>query len=81
MSHSKIFTMYKQLRCVKGPVLLIQSSRISNTQGNNRITKRRPSEDLILMVSKKPEPDHGKTKASSTSIAGLIGYLLVEDWK
>jgi hypothetical protein len=40
---------------MKGPVLLIQSFRKSMAQGNNRITKRNPNEDPILMVWQKPE--------------------------
>lgn len=40
---------------MKGPVLMIQSYRLSMIQGSNRITRRRPGEDLILMVSQKPE--------------------------
>jgi hypothetical protein len=43
------------LGCVKGTDLLIQSFSISGTQGNNRITRRRPDGDPILMVSQKPE--------------------------
>jgi hypothetical protein len=34
------------------PVLLIQSCM---TQGNNRITWRKPNENPILMMSQKPE--------------------------
>jgi hypothetical protein len=37
------------------PVLLSQDYRIYWTQGNNRITRRSPSEDPVLMVSQKPE--------------------------
>jgi hypothetical protein len=40
---------------MKGTVLVIQSCRISMTQGNNRIIRKRPSEDPMLMVSQKPE--------------------------
>jgi hypothetical protein len=40
---------------MKGPVLLIQSYRISVTQGNNTITRKRPGKDPILIVSQKPE--------------------------
>jgi hypothetical protein len=43
-----------RFRRVKGPVLPIQSCRISMTRGNNRTT-RSPSEDPVLMVSQKPE--------------------------
>lgn len=39
----------------KGPSLLIQSCTISMAQGNSKITRRSPCEDLILVVSQKPE--------------------------
>ena len=55
LSHPQFYILCELLECVKGSVLLIQSCRISTTQGNNRITGRSPSEDPILMVSQKPE--------------------------
>ncbi|EDM11927.1 rCG63642 [Rattus norvegicus] len=46
--------MQDQLEHVKGLVLQIQSfSRISMTQGNNRISERRTSEDPVLIVQQK----------------------------
>lgn len=54
MGHPKIYIIYKQLVFMKGPVLLLQSCRVSMTQCNNRIT-RNPSEVPILMLSQKPE--------------------------
>jgi hypothetical protein len=38
------------LEYVKGPVLQIQSCRISITQGGNKISKRSPGEDPVLIV-------------------------------
>ena len=55
LAHPKIYIIYELLGCVKGPVLLIQSCKISMTQGNNRMTRRQPSEDPVLMVSQKSE--------------------------
>jgi hypothetical protein len=52
--HPKIY-IFKWLGHVKGSILLIQSFRLSMTQGNNRITGKRPKKDPILMVSQKPE--------------------------
>jgi hypothetical protein len=43
------------LSWIKRQVLLIQSCKISMTQGNNRITERSPGEDPILTMSQKPE--------------------------
>ena len=40
---------------MKGSVLQIQNYRISMTQGNNRISKRSPSEDPVLIVQQQPE--------------------------
>lgn len=51
----QIYSICKCLGCMEGPVLLFQSCGISVTQGNNRITRRRPGEDPMLMVSQKPE--------------------------
>jgi hypothetical protein len=47
--------IYEWLGYVKEPVLLFQSFRVSMTEGNNRLTRRSPDEDPILMVSQKPE--------------------------
>ena len=55
MTHAKIYIICKWLGYVKGPVLLFQSCKISMTLGNNRITRRTPSEDPMLMVSQQPE--------------------------
>jgi hypothetical protein len=55
LAHPKIYIRYEWLGCKKGQDLLIQSCRISMTQGNNRLSGRRPGEDPILMVSQKPE--------------------------
>ena len=50
LAHPNIYPIYELLECMKGPVLQIQSCRISMTQGNNRISKRSPSEDPVLIV-------------------------------
>ena len=55
LAHTKIYIICELLEHIKGPVLLIQSCRISMTQGNNRMPQRSPSEDPILMVQQKPE--------------------------
>ena len=55
LAHPKICIICEWLGCMKGPVLLIQSCRISMTQGNNRITGMRPGDDPVLMMSQKPE--------------------------
>ena len=47
--------IYELLEHMKGPVLQIQSFRISMAQGNNRISVRSPSENPILIVQQKPE--------------------------
>jgi hypothetical protein len=54
LAHLKIYVIWEWLNCMKGPVLLIQSCRTFMTQGNG-ITRRSPEEDLILMISQKPE--------------------------
>jgi hypothetical protein len=51
LAHPKIYIIYELLGHVKGPVPLIQSCRISMTQGYNRITGRSPEDDPILMES------------------------------
>jgi hypothetical protein len=55
LAHPKIYIICKWLGHVKGSVLLFQSHRISMTQGSNRITRRSPSENAMLMVSQKSE--------------------------
>lgn len=47
LAHPKIYIIYELLGHVKGPVPLIQSCRISMTQGNNMIIGK--------IVSQKPE--------------------------
>ena len=47
--------IYDLLEHVKGPVLQIQSSRVSMTQGTNRISTKSPCEGSVLMVEQKPE--------------------------
>ena len=54
MAHPNIYIICELLGCVKGLVLLIKTCKISMSQGNNRIT-RSPVEDLMFMVSQKPE--------------------------
>jgi hypothetical protein len=41
-AHLNIYLIYELLKHVKGPVLQIQSCRISMTQDNKRITERSP---------------------------------------
>lgn len=53
----QIYIICKWLGCMEGLVLLIQSCRISITQGNNRITRRSPDKDPVLMVSQKQAKD------------------------
>jgi hypothetical protein len=45
----KLHTTYKLLKCMKGPVIQIQSHRISKTQGNNRILES-PDEDPVFIL-------------------------------
>ena len=42
--HPNIYPIIDLLECMKGLVLQIQNYRISMTQGNSRISERRPSE-------------------------------------
>ena len=49
LTHPNIYSIYELLEHVKGPVLQIQSCRISMTQGNNRISERSPSEVPVLI--------------------------------
>jgi hypothetical protein len=39
----------------EGASFAVPNLRVPMTQGNNTVTRRNPSEDLILMVSQKPE--------------------------
>lgn len=55
LAHPIIDLIYDLLELVKGPVLQIRSCRIFVTQGNNRISERRPCEDLVLIVQQKLE--------------------------
>lgn len=54
MAQPKIRIICKRLWCMKGPVLLSQSCRISVTEDNRR-TGRSPNEDPILKMSHKLE--------------------------
>jgi hypothetical protein len=47
LAHPNIYLICKLLEYMKGSVLLFQSSRISTTQGNNRISGRNLDEDPI----------------------------------
>lgn len=51
MAHGKFYIISKWVGCLKGPDLLLQSRRISMTQGNYRS----PEEDPVSMVSQKLE--------------------------
>jgi hypothetical protein len=55
LAHPKIYIIYELLGITKGLVLLIQNYRISMTQSNNRMTKRSPCEDPILIGPQNPE--------------------------
>jgi hypothetical protein len=44
------YSIYELLEPVNGPVLLIQSSRISMTEDINSVSERSPSEDQLLIV-------------------------------
>ena len=50
LAYPKNYIICELLGCMKGPVLLFQSCRISMAQGNKRIIGRNPRVDLILMV-------------------------------
>lgn len=41
---------YELLELVKGPVLQIQSYKISTAQANNRVSKRRSGENSVLIT-------------------------------
>ena len=49
MVQANIYPTNELLECMKGLVLQIQNYRISMTQGNNRISKRSPSEVPVLI--------------------------------
>jgi hypothetical protein len=49
-AHPNICPICEMLECVKGPVLQIQSCRVSTTQTDNRISERNPSEIPVLIV-------------------------------
>ena len=44
LAHPNIYPTYELLELVKGPVLQIQSCRISMAHGNDRLSKMSPSE-------------------------------------
>jgi hypothetical protein len=48
--HPNIYSIYELLEHVKGPVLQTQSCRISKTQGSERMSKKSPGEDAVLLV-------------------------------
>jgi hypothetical protein len=50
LAHPNIYPVDEPQEYVKGPVLHVQSCRISITQGNNRISKRSPFEVPVLTV-------------------------------
>ena len=52
----KIYIICKLLKHVKGPILKIQSCRISMTQGNNRITGRSPGKDSVWWNRSQMDP-------------------------
>ena len=47
LANPKIHPIYEMQEHIKGPVLQIQSCKISMIQGNNRRSERSPSEDQI----------------------------------
>lgn len=54
--HPKIYTICERLGYVKGSVSPADPKlRISVTQASNRMTRRSPSEETVLMVSQKPK--------------------------
>jgi hypothetical protein len=48
--HPNTYSIYELLEHVKGPVLQIQSFRISMKQGISRISERNPGKELVLIV-------------------------------
>ena len=55
LAHASTYPIEELLECMKGSVLQIQNYRVSMTQGDNRISKRSPSEGPILIELQKPE--------------------------
>lgn len=53
--HPKINPICELMEPVKGPVLQNQTCRMSETQGNSKMSERSSSEDPVLRVSQKPE--------------------------
>ena len=49
LAHPNIYPINELLECMKVLVLQIQKYRIFMTQGNNRISKRSPSEVPVLI--------------------------------
>ena len=56
LAYPNIYPVYELLELLKGLDLQIQRCRISMTQGNNRISRKRPSEDLVLRCSRSQRP-------------------------
>lgn len=55
LDHPNIHPIFELLeRMVKRSVLQNQSSRMSMTQGNHRVSERDPGEDPVWMVRQKP---------------------------
>jgi hypothetical protein len=54
LAHPNIYPIYELLEHRKGPVLQIQSCRISIMQVNNRVSKRNPGKDPVLKAWQKP---------------------------
>ena len=50
LAHININPIAKLLQLMKGPVLKIQRCKINMTQGNKRMSERRPSEVPVLIV-------------------------------
>ena len=50
MAYPNIHSICELLEHVKGPVLQILSYKISITQGGNKISKRSPTGDPVLLV-------------------------------
>lgn len=55
LAHPNNYPMNELLELGKSLLLQNQSCRISNTQGNIRISKKKPSEDSVLTVEQRPE--------------------------
>ena len=52
MAYANIYPIDELLECMKGLVLQMQSYRRSIKQGNNRISKRSPSEVQVLIEAR-----------------------------